>query len=112
MGSITHVTYSFINRERRPCTNFIERCNQNRRAFQNSHRSPFAFQLGRTPNFYREYCEELLLKESSVSEDGGSSAPVSRTPSPSDDDMVNDLVFHVTVEIKEEDRDRELIYEI
>jgi hypothetical protein len=68
--------------------------------------------LGRTPNFYREYCEELLLKESSVSEDGGSSAPVSRTPSPSDDDMVNDLVFHVTVEIKEEDRDRELIYEI
>jgi len=47
-----------------------------------------------------------------VSEDGGSSAPVSRTSSPSDDDMVNDLVFHVTVEIKEEDRDRELIYEI
>lgn len=71
-----------------------------------------AFQLGRTPNFYKEYCEELLLRESSASEEGESSSPDSRTPSPSDDDMVNDLVFHVTVEIKEEDRDRELIYEI
>jgi hypothetical protein len=80
--------------------------------FEKSH--CFAFQLGRTPNFYKEYCEELLLKESSASEAGGDgSAPESRTPSPSDDDMVNDLVFHVTVEIKEdEDRDRELIYEV
>lgn len=71
----------------------------------------FAFQLGRTPNFYKEYCEELLLRESPAS-DGESSTPDSRTPSPSDDDMVNDLVFHVTVEIKENDHDREIIYEI
>jgi len=67
--------------------------------------------MGRTPNFYREYCEELLLRDA-TSSDGESSAPDTRTSSPSDEDMVNDLVFQVTIEIKEEDRDKELIFEI
>jgi len=63
--------------------------------------------MGRMPNF----CEELLLRDATFS-DGENSAPDTRTSSLSDEDMVNNLVFQVTIEIQKEDRDKELIFEI
>ncbi|XP_059476615.1 serine/threonine-protein phosphatase 6 regulatory ankyrin repeat subunit B-like [Neocloeon triangulifer] len=67
--------------------------------------------LGRTPNFYREYCEEILMRSaSSCSTESNCPTPDSSrssTANESEREDKSNLTFQVTVRIEEVDSDKD-----